>query len=395
MKPLLPLFLTVLVDVLALTIILPLLPFMAQRYGASPFVADTIFATFAICQFVSGPILGRISDRVGRKPTLLVSQMGTFAGLVLIGTTSRLELLFVGRIIDGLTAGNLTIAQAYITDVTKPENRTKAFGLIGIAFGLGFLVGPALSGVLAVHLGYHAPFLFAAGLSALSVTLTATILPNLPPKGKVSTETRGAAFKRLFSVPAIRGRLLELFAFTWSFSVLTSGLALFLERRMSYDVAKVGYLFAYSGLVGGSLQGGLGKLAKRYGEAKLGMAGFVFMLAGYLLLSQATGLALLLVALGVGSIGSSIARPALTTLLTRLVDGSEQGLALGVNQSGASIAQTIGPLLGGLLITRGLLGTWALAAGAIAALGIVVRFVYPVPELAPPTSAEAAGPAAT
>jgi MFS family permease len=145
-QPLLPIFLTVLVDVLALTIILPLLPFYADSLGATPIVVGLLTASFAVCQLISGPILGRLSDRVGRKRVLLVSQMGTCIGFLVLGSAHTLWMLFLGRIIDGLTAGNLSIAQAYISDVTKPEERTKSFALIGIAFGMGFLIGPAISG---------------------------------------------------------------------------------------------------------------------------------------------------------------------------------------------------------------------------------------------------------
>lgn len=152
-SPLTPIFLTVLVDVLAMTLVLPLLPFYAQHFGASPLVVTVLTASFAACQLISGPILGRISDSAGRRPTLLVSQMGTFIGFLILGGANSLWMLFAGRIIDGLTAGNLSIAQAYISDVTEPENRTKAFALIGIAFGAGFLLGPAASGFLAHRFG--------------------------------------------------------------------------------------------------------------------------------------------------------------------------------------------------------------------------------------------------
>ncbi len=379
MSPLLPLFLTVLVDVFALTMIYPLLPTLAQRYGASPLVATSLFACFSICQFISGPILGRISDRVGRKPTLIVSQIGTFAGLMVIALTNRIELLFLGRIIDGLTAGNLTTAQAYITDVTRPENRTKAFGIIGIAFGIGFLVGPALSGVLAERYSYHAPFLFAAGLSALSVVLTATLLPGFPPKGGTTPrESRIALFKRYIRKDQVNGRLLELFLFTWSFSMLMSGLALFLQGRMSYSVAQVGYVFAFSAVIGGSMQGLMGRAAKKLGEARLSLVGFGLMLVGYLLMAQASVLWILLVALGIGSIGSTFTRPTLTTMLTESVPETEHGLALGLSQAGSSIAQTIGPLLSGVLIGRGDLTLWALAAGGIAGAGFIARAAFPV-----------------
>lgn len=179
-SPLLPIFLTVFVDVLGLTLVLPLLPFYAEHFGASELVVGVLAASYAVCQLVSGPILGRISDRVGRKPTLLASQTGTFFGFLVIGSASSLWMLFVGRIIDGLTAGNLTIAQAYISDVTRPEERTRAFGLIGIAFGSGFLLGPAITGELASRFGYGAPAYGAAALSLTSILLTATLLPAKP-----------------------------------------------------------------------------------------------------------------------------------------------------------------------------------------------------------------------
>jgi MFS family permease len=144
----------VFVDVLGLTLMLPLLPFYTEHFGGSPTTVGLLIASYAFCQLISGPILGRLSDRVGRKPVLLVSQMGTCAAFLIIGFSNTLWMLFVGRIIDGLTAGNLSIAQAYISDVTRPENRTRAFALIGIAFGSGFLIGPAISGIMAHRFGY-------------------------------------------------------------------------------------------------------------------------------------------------------------------------------------------------------------------------------------------------
>ncbi|HVY46498.1 MAG TPA: MFS transporter, partial [Minicystis sp.] len=180
-SPLLPIFLTVFVDVLGLTLVLPLLPFYAEHFGATAFEVTMIAASYSACQLVSGPLLGRLSDRVGRKPTLLASQMGTLVGFLVLAFASQLWMLFLGRIIDGSTAGNLSIAQAYISDVTTPDKRTRAFAVIGISFGMGFLIGPALSGVLAQRWGYAAPMFLAAALSATSVLTTATLLPRVVP----------------------------------------------------------------------------------------------------------------------------------------------------------------------------------------------------------------------
>src|SRR6185295_18708089 len=170
-SPLLSIFLIVLVDVLGLTIILPLLPFYAESMGATPRVVGALVSAYAICQLLAGPPLGHLSDRVGRRPVLLVSQVGTFIGFLILGFAQSLWMVFLARIIDGLTAGNLTVAQAYIADVTTPENRTKSFGYIGIAFGLGFLVGPAISGFLA-QFGNTYPIFAAAGLSFTSIMCT-------------------------------------------------------------------------------------------------------------------------------------------------------------------------------------------------------------------------------
>lgn len=388
-SPLVPLFMTVLVDVLALSIMVPLMPFVATRYGASPLVAGLLFTSFSLCQFISGPILGRISDRVGRKPTLVVSQLGTCIGLVVFALAERLEVLFIARMIDGLTAGNLSIAQAYITDVTRPENRTKAFGLIGLAFAFGFLVGPAASGILADKVGYSAPPLVAAGLSLLSVLLTITLLPPNKPVITGPRPTRAELFKRYFARGETRARLVEFFGFAWSFSTLTSGLSLFLKGRMDYGIATVAYLFAYSAIVGGSMQGGLGRLAKRLGEARLSVAGLGLMVAGYAVLAFADNLALLLVGLGIGSVGSSVARPAMTTMLTNSVPDEEHGLALGINQASNSVALTLAPILGGFLITERAFEAWAGVAAVFAAGAIAARYL--MRSAAPSSSGEIGG----
>lgn len=379
-SPLLPIFLTVFVDVLGLTLVLPLLPFYAEHFGATPLVVGLLAASYAVCQLVSGPVLGRISDRAGRKPTLLASQVGTFIGFLVLGSANSLWMLFLGRIIDGLTAGNLTIAQAYISDVTRPEERTKAFGLIGIAFGGGFLLGPAISGFLAHRFGYASPAFGAAALSLMAIILTAALLPAQPPA--LAAEPAGAApreplsrrdtFRRFFDRPLPRRRLLEFLAFSLSFSTLIGGLALFLERRFAFDVEKTGYLYAFSGLVGGIIQGGIGRLVKRFGEERLARIGFSAMVVGYGLLGVAYDLPTLLLLVAVAAFGAAVVRPSITTLLTKSVGRDEQGAALGVSQSLASISQIVGPIAAGWLIEHRALAAYGLMAASFAALGVVL-----------------------
>ena len=371
-----PIYLTIFVDVLALTLVLPLLPYYAEHFGATPFQVGLLFATFSLCQLISGPLLGRLSDRVGRKPVLVSSQIGTVVGLFTIGFAPSLGFLFLGRVIDGLTAGNLTIAQAYIADVTKPEQRTRAFAFFGIAFGVGFLIGPMLSGFLAHSFGFSAPPLGAAGLSMLSVVLSTTLLPNHPPPKLVGPRPSLLAVLRQ---PKPRARVAELFTYVLSFSMLTGGLAMFLQRRLDFDVRQVGFAFGFSGLVGALVQGAVGPLSKRLGDLKLSTVGFVVMIVGYLVLAQVHGIALLGVALGVGSLGSSVVRPALTSLLTKSVDDSERGGALGVSQAASSLAQTLGPATAGLLIDRGALSGWAYCAAGVAFAALVVRWLLDAP----------------
>jgi MFS family permease len=396
-SPLTPIFLTVLVDVLAMTLVLPLLPYYAQHFGASPLVVTILAASFAACQLISGPILGRISDSAGRRPTLLVSQMGTFVGFLLLGSANSLWMLFAGRIIDGLTAGNLSIAQAYISDVTEPENRTKAFALIGIAFGAGFLLGPAASGFLAHRFGYEAPAFGAAGLSLASILVTWRLLrepvrrQNEPKEGEITPgegvdqaaaneqKPRGrvAQIAWFFGQPSSRLWLLQFLSFSLAFATLIGGLALFLERRLDFHVEQTGYVFAFSGLVGGLLQGGMGRIVKRVGEERLVAVGLLSMAAGYGLLAFTFGVPTLLASIFLGSIGGAVVRPSVTTLITKSVGRGEQGAVLGVSQSITSSSQIVGPLIAGWLIQHGELSAFALTASSFALLGALRLLVRP------------------
>ncbi|MFT3765702.1 MAG: MFS transporter [Minicystis sp.] len=392
-SPLLPIFLTVFVDVLGLTLMLPLLPFYAEHFGASPQMATTLIASYAVCQLVSGPILGRISDRVGRKPVLLVSQMGTLAGFLIIGGASSLWMLFVGRMIDGLTAGNLTIAQAYISDVTKPKDRTRAFALIGIAFGSGFLFGPMVSGELSHRFGFAAPAYMAAALSLLSIILTATLLPDQAAFAKIKAELAGEeeagpappagqrnlALGRFLSQPLARRRLLQFFAFTTSFAVLTGGLGLYLERQFHFGPRETGWVYGVSGFIGAVIQGGaIKRLVNRFGEARLALLGFVSMVAAYPFLGAVRSFPALLILVVISSFGVAVVRPCLTTLITKSVGRDEQGAALGTSQSLTSISQIGGPELAGFFIQHNQLGLYGIAAGIFALVGAILS-VQPEP----------------
>lgn len=382
---LLPIFLIVLVDILAFTLVIPLLAIYAEHLGATPLVATLLVSVFAACQLVSGPLLGRLSDRVGRKPLLIVSQIGTLVGLLVMGSANSLWLLFIGRILDGATAGNLSLAQAYIADNTKPEDRARSFAIIGIAFGLGFFLGPSMAGYVSQY-GLHAPFHVAAGLSLLSIVCTVVLLPNQAPVAPAASDPAGpggvrlaltdwAVYRQYFQRPVLAGLLLQFLFFGVAFSTFTSGFALFAERTFRWDgqpftPREIGYLFAYAGFFGIVLQGGLiGRLVKRYGEPTLVAAGFVSMAIGFLLLGLIDDIGPLIVVTTLVAFGQGVLRPTLTSLISQSADPSEQGVVLGLTQSLTSLALVMAPPLGGWLIGHGWLSTWAFVAALAAVLG--------------------------
>ncbi len=397
-SPLLPIFLIVMVDVLGLTIILPLLPFYAERLGASPTVVGLLVSTYAACQLIAGPVLGQMSDRVGRRPLLLVSQMGTFIGFLILawaGSAGMLWLVFLSRIIDGLTAGNLSLAQAYISDVTVPEERAKSFGVIGVAFGIGFLIGPAITGFLSTF-GYEYPIFAAAALSATSILSTYFLLPAAPvvpdaerrggpapPAGRRLRVLDWGNYATYFKRPVLAELLWQFFSFAFAFAIFMSGFALFAERRYTWNghafgVKEVGFVFAYVGFLGIILQGGLiGRLVRRFGEEKLVSAGFLSATAGFALLGFTYRLPGLLVASSIASFGTGILRPALTSLITQRAGRDEQGVVLGLTQSLMSVAQIVAPVIAGYLIDRQLLTTWALVGAAVSGAGILIGRIKP------------------
>lgn len=386
-SPLLSIFLIVLVDVLGLTIILPLLPFYAESLGATARVVGLLIATYALCQLIAGPPLGHLSDRVGRRPVLLVSQIGTCVGFLILAFSRTLWPVFLARIIDGLTAGNLTVAQAYIADVTEPENRARAFGLIGIAFGLGFLVGPGVSGYLAQFNNTY-PIFAAAALSFTSIMCTYFLLPSVAPAPHPELERGGSRWKTAiesFKDVELGPLLWQFFAFTFAFSTFFSGFALFAERRfthngMPFGTKEVGYLFAFSGLVGALIQGGsMGRLVKMFGESRLVQIGFAAMAMGFAIMAGIQGIPPLLVAIGLLTFGSAVLRPSLTSLITQTkrAGRNQQGIVIGIMQSLTSIAQIIAPVMAGFLIQALLLGTWALAGSVFSAAGWAVIALMP------------------
>ncbi|HEY1816715.1 MAG TPA: MFS transporter [Kofleriaceae bacterium] len=391
-SPLLPIFLIVFVDVLGFTIVIPLLSLYAEKFGASRLVATTIVSVYAVCSLISTPVIGSLSDRFGRRPLLLVSQAGTCGGFIILGLSNALWMVFLGRILDGITAGNLSTAQAYISDHTKPEDRAKSFAIIGIAFGVGFMFGPGLGGWVAAHWGMHMPFLLSACLSGLSIICTWTLLPReLPPQqqpakpaaiagpaGRRPSPFDLSTYGKYFRRPGLGSIYLQYFLFTFAFSCFTSGFALFAEARYGWGARQTGYLFTYAGLLGIFLQGGLiGRLVKRFGEVKLSIAGFAAGLIGYVMLGFVTHvtpgqwLAFLLVTATVNGFGSGVLRPVLSSRISQMVGRHEQGVALGIAGSLSSLAMTLAPPTGGTMLDEGWMQGWTTVSAVVSLIGLV------------------------
>src|SRR5689334_3443596 len=360
-SPLIVIFTTVFIDLVGFGIVIPVLPFYAEgtAFNATPRTVGLLFASYSIMQLIFSPVLGSLSDKYGRRPVLLLSIIGTGIGFLILGFATTLRMLFAGRILDGITGGNISTAQAYIADITTSENRAKGMGMIGAAFGLGFIFGPAIGGILS-QWGIHVPFFFAAALCfanalLLYFRLPETITADHPAKHQAAT---GRGVKQLINSlkqPRLAFVLSIYFLFVVAFSIMTSSFAFYTMFRFGYDAKHTGYLFAYVGLIAVIIQGGLiGRLVKRFGELPLVIAGAlcfaVSLFAVPFVGPAAGGLAALLIGGGVFSMGNSLATPALTSLASKSVGAAEQGTVLGVTQSVASLARAVGPSLQALLI---------------------------------------------
>jgi MFS family permease len=353
-SPLFVLFLTVFIDLIGFGIVIPILPLYAEHFHASPIAIGWLTGIYSGMQIIFTPILGKLSDRLGRRPVLFVSIVGTAIGFALMGLAHGLPLLFAARILAGITGGNIAIPQAYIADVTAPEKRSRAMGLIGAAFGLGFTFGPLIGGLMS-RISYSAPFYFSAGLAVINAALVYLILPE-----SLSREQRARPHERASMVEVFRHGRGAMFAIVLGtyfflivgFSIMTTLFALFTEKRFGYDAQANGYMFGFVGIVSVIVQGGLiGRLIKMFGEVALARTGMILTTISLALLPMSNSLAFLLLVCAGLSAGSGFASPPLSGLASQMVEASWQGRALGILQSAGSTARLLGPLLGGWLLT--------------------------------------------
>lgn len=390
-------FLIVFIDLLGFSLILPLLPYYAETFGASPFMTGLLVAVYAAAQLIGAPLLGRLSDRIGRRPVLLVSIAGNLFGFVILALANNLEMLFLARILAGLTGGNISVAQAYISDVTDESNRAKGLGLIGAAFGLGFIIGPAIGGILS-QWGFAVPALLAAGLSLVNWLLVWRWLPeSLTPqkRAELSIQARPSFSFRLLlrtlRLPVVGPLLHVRFFYGLAFTLLTTIFPLFAQMRFNLDSASTGYVLAYVGLLSTITQGFLiGRLTKRFTETNLIFWSTLILTLAMLGWAFAPDIPTLLVVMAPVSMAGGVLNTVINSALSKSVTPSEVGGTLGLSSSLEALTRVISPSVGGLMLER--LGTAAPGLFSAAILALLVIYISgAIRQAHPALSARATG----
>ena len=395
---LLTIFLIVFIDLLGFSLILPLLPYYAESYGASATVVGLLVASYAAAQLIGAPLLGRLSDRYGRKPVLLFSVLGTMAGFMLLGfadpigrlvaglvgsnsvNTFIMGTLFFSRVLDGLTGGNITVAQAYITDVTDEQNRSKGLGMIGAAFGLGFIIGPAAGGALSKW-GYNLPALAAAAVSFINLIMVITLLHESlsPEQREVGSLQKQPAFTLKALVQAVKrpkvGPLLQVrFYFTLAFAMFQTIFSLY-TQEIGLSLQTTGLLLTYVGVLAVVVQGGLiGLLTRRFRENALMISGLWIMMAALLAWAFTTKLWLLVVVILPLALAGGVLNTVIQSRITKSVTHQEVGGILGIATSLEAFTRVIAPSAGGYLLQS--LGLWAPGVLSALLIGLAITLAY-------------------
>jgi multidrug resistance protein len=375
-SPLFLMGLTVFIDITGFGLILPLLPFWAQRLGANAFTIGLIATAYALAQFLFTPLLGALSDRYGRRPVILFSLIVEAAAFAMTALAGTLPMLLIARFVGGMGASNIGSAQAVVADVTPPEQRARGMGVIGAAIGLGFVVGPALGGLLAT-LGTATPFWVAMGVALFNALLVWRFLPETRVVHEASSQSKGApvfaGWRRALSAPVVARLIFINLLLTLAFTAMEAVFALFTQQTFGWNATQNGYVFAYVGVIIVVMQGGLvGRLVKRWGERPLLIGGLALLSVGLILLPFSSSIGMLLAALGLLSVGDGAVTPTSSALLSLASPDGRQGETLGLAQGIGSLGRIIGPLAAGwLFLTFGASAPF-LVGGMLTATALLV-----------------------
>jgi MFS family permease len=381
-RSLLVLFAVIIIDLIGFGIVVPILPYYAKSLDTSPTTLGFLLAAYPAFQFVFSPIWGRLSDRVGRKPVMLATILGSAGALTLLGVSDSLLGLFAGRILGGIFGANISVATAYVADVTHEDERTRWMGMVGACFGVGFVLGPALGGLLAPSLdgswpasalfgatlsayiepfGYGIPMLLAAAMAAINFGFASWALSE--PKRH---ETRDASTSRLEVLrnPAMRRFCILNLIFSLAVTQLETIFAYFMIDRFQFDAMHVAFILVGMAVLMGSVQGGaIRPLAARFGERKLALSGFSIMAASLLAIPFMPTIGWVLLPLALSAIGRGIGQPPILSMVSMTAAPSERGSVMGTFQSSASLARVLGPTAAGALYALYEAGPFVLAAG--------------------------------
>ncbi|MFN7915023.1 MAG: MFS transporter [Vicinamibacterales bacterium] len=351
-RPLLVIFLTIFVNLVGFGIIIPLLPFYAETFGASPLTIGLLFAVFSACQLIAAPALGDLSDRYGRRPVLIFSLLGTVVSFVMMAMAHSIAMLFAARIVDGLSGGNISTARAYVADVTEPKDRARAYGLIGAAFGLGFIMGPALSGILARY-SITAPVWAAAAVTLVATGMAWFWLPETVHRAAAGT---GMPFRNLAEMmrrPGLRRMLWIDFIYWFAFAIFQTTFALFVANRFGFDVSETGYFFAAFGVLGAVIQGGVIRpIVHRFGDKTTFILGLVCAAVGLVAATFANTIVLFTLALVPLALGIGFGHPTVSALVSRAGRQDEQGRVQGAAGAMESLGRAAGPVWGNAALAR-------------------------------------------
>jgi MFS transporter, DHA1 family, tetracycline resistance protein len=377
---LLIIFLSVFIDLIGFGIVMPLLPIYSKRFGASGFEIGLIIASFSVMQFLFAPFWGRLSDRIGRRPVILVSNAGSAISYALFAVASTMTgqtglwLLLASRVFAGICGANISVANAYIADITPPEKRTQGMGLIGMAFGFGFIFGPALGAFSFDQFGLPGPGWVAAAFCAFNFILGCFVLRE---SWKPTATTRAGErptwgqWRHVLSQPTVGLVIGIYFLATFCFACFESTFSLLVKEKFHYDEGHAGYLFTYCGVLSAVLQGGLiGRLNQRFGEQRLIVGSLVLIALSMALLPLTTSVVWLMIILGVFAVGTGMNRPPIFGLISLRTAAQEQGMALGVAQSVASLARIVAPVFANVLYASGVALPYLLCAGIAALAGV-------------------------
>ncbi len=359
----LPLFLIVFIDLLGFGIIIPLLPFYAEHFHADPFTVGLLMATYSLTQLIATPLWGSLSDRIGRRPVLLITLGGAAASYIWLGLVDNLFALFLARAVGGAMAGNISAAFAYMADITTKKDRAQGMGLIGAAFGLGFIAGPAIGGLLAgsdpATANYSLPAFAAAGLSLVALLLAISVLKESLSeeiRARIATRPRQKRFRLLFETlrtPNLGFLVALSFLATFVFAGMEATFAMWSERTYQWGPQQTGFLLAGVGIVSAAIQGGLiGRLARRFGEEKLIIQGSLALAVGMILIPFSENLWILMLAMAILAYGFSTLSPSLNSLISLQVDEENQGAVMGVTRSATTLARVVGPVWAGIIFAQ-------------------------------------------